>query len=327
MEKFFSNTNLITIFLKWKWHLLIIAVIAGLAAVIISSSLVITPKYKSFAILYPVNLSAYSDESETEQMLQWFGSKEIMDDIIETFDLSTHYKISPDYKYYHTVMKALYEKNVRIKKTPYEAIQIEVYDSDPIIACRMVDSIISFTNSLILKNHSEKYREGLIVMENLLSLKQHELDSVAAVLNILSTEYDIIDYPNKSREIARGYLRTVDGNNASNINTQEVLKWKKYIEEKGNVWTRYNNRYFDLIAEYGNYKIQYENALINTEKHITYTTVVTKPVPADKKSYPIRWLIVVNIILATLIFSIVIIAFIEINRKSQKILLASESGS
>lgn len=327
MKNYFNNINLINIFLKWKWHFLMIAIIAGLTSVLISSSLVITPKYKSFAILYPVNLSTYSDENQTEQMLQWLDSKEIMNDIIKTFDLSTHYKISPEHKYYHTVMKALYEKNVRIKKTPYEAIQIEVYDRDPVIACRMVDSIISFTNYLILYNHNEKYREELEMMENRLLMKQHEVDSVATVLHVLSTEYGIIDYPNQSREVARGYLRTVDGNNASNINTREVLKWKKNIEEKGNEWTKYNNRYFDLIAEYGRYKIDYEWALTHFQRKITYTTVVTKPVPADKKSYPIRWLIVVNIILATLIFSIVIIAFIENNRKSQKILLASEPGS
>ncbi len=316
MEKYFSNISLLNIFLKWKWHLLIIIIIAGIISIVISSPLFITPKYKSHAILYPVNLTPYSDENQTEQMLQWIGSKEIMDSIIKAFNLSGHYKVKSGHKHYNTVMQALYEKNVRIKKTPYEAIQIEVSDIDPLIACRMVDSIISFTNRIILNNHSEKYMEGLKMMENRLLMKQREVDSVAAVLHVLSTQYGIIDYPNQSREVARGYLRTVDGNNSSNINTQEVLKWKKNIEEKGNEWTRYNNRYFDLIAEYGRYKIDYEWALINAQKEITYTTVITKPIPADKKSYPIRWLIVAYALIVTVFFSIVVIAIIENSRRT-----------
>jgi len=105
--------------------------------------------------------------------------------------------------------------------------------------------------------------ETVDLMAYRLNLKQAEMDSVAMALYRLRTEYGIIDYPNQSREVARGYLRTVDGNNSSSINSKAIMKLKKNIEEKGGEWTKFNDRYFDLIDEYGSYKVDYEWAMTN----------------------------------------------------------------
>lgn len=311
MDSFFNNDNLIRIFAKWKWHLSVILLLAVIASLVISSPLFIKSKYRSTAILYPANVTPYSKESETEQMLQWLNSSFITEKIIEQFNLASRYEINKDHKHYHSLITKLYNKNVRIKRTPYEAIQIDVMDFDPVIACQMVDSVISFTNQVILEKHKEKYHEVLLIQENKLKQKKEEIDSVAGKLRFLRTEFGIYDYPNQTREVTRGYLRTVDGDNSRNINTPEVIRLQESIKEKGGEWIMFSSRYNDLIKEYGLYKLEYEAALTNANKEITFVTIVTKPVPADKKSYPKRSLILLYTVISSLFLSIVIISIIE----------------
>ena len=138
MENYFNNKNLLDLVLKWKVHLFIIALIAGIASVVFSSSTFIKPKFKSSAIVYPVNLGEYSEESETEQMLELLNSGDIRDAIIDQFTLDVHYKIDKEYKYYLTAIHGKYADNVSFRKTENEAVRIEVLDTDPVIAAEMV---------------------------------------------------------------------------------------------------------------------------------------------------------------------------------------------
>jgi uncharacterized protein involved in exopolysaccharide biosynthesis len=201
---------------------------------------------------------------------------------------------------------------VIISKTPYESIKIEVFDADPQIACDMVNDIVNFYDEKLLSTHREKYAEVADFLEKRLVEKKKEIDSVEQKLLVLRTIYGIFDYPNQSREVARGHLRTVDGSNAANnINTKEVNVLKKNIEEKGGEFTFYNDRYFDLIAEYGKIKMDYDEAVMNRDKQITYANVVSKPFPADKKTYPVRWIIVLITSVATLFSSFVLILILE----------------
>jgi len=184
-------------------------------------------------------------------------------------------------------------------------------DSDPQVACDIVNDIINFYNQKVLETHRLKYKEVVEILGNRLANKQWEIDEVESKHYILRNEYGLIDYPNQSREVARGFLGTVDGNNASQVNKKEVMKLKKNLEEKGGEFIFYNDRYFDLVEEYGRVKMDYQNALMNYERDITYVSVVSEPFPSDKKSHPIRWVIVALTAIATLFFGFVVILILE----------------
>ena len=94
MDNNFNNLSLVQLVLKWKWHIIIITVVAALCGAVFSSSMFITPLYKSVAVAYPANISPYSDESETEQMLEIINSTSIMDSIVEKYNLWEDYKIN-----------------------------------------------------------------------------------------------------------------------------------------------------------------------------------------------------------------------------------------
>lgn len=315
MESYFNNLSLLHIFLKWKWHLLVIVLIAALIGIIISSPLVMKPRYKSFAIVYPANLTPYSEESETEQMLQWFASRDIMDSIIAKFNLYDHYKINSNQMYSYTYMQQSYEKNVRINKTRFESVSLEVTDADPVIACNMVISIIDFLNKKVNQSHREKYLEILILEEERLLEKKQQLDSLNFLITNLRETYGLIDYGIQAGEVTKGYLGTFDGSNNARVNMPEVQRLKSNLQSKGDSLLLITNLLGSVTAAYTNYLISYEAAQRNVTKELTYATVVTHPVIADKKSYPVRWLILLYAVVITGFFSLIVISVLENSRR------------
>ncbi|MBP6979343.1 MAG: Wzz/FepE/Etk N-terminal domain-containing protein [Bacteroidales bacterium] len=312
MEHFFSNINLLQLLWKWKWHMIIICLVAGVIAAIFSGPAFIKPRFKSVGVIYPSNIAPYSDESETEQMVQWLNSKDIKDSIINKFNLAKHYKIDSSYKYFYSTILYKYSKNVQISKTMYESVEIVVTDSDPRIACDMVNEIINQFNKKVQAIHREKYLEVVSATKAMLDAKKREIDSVEAKLYEIRTQYEIIDYANQTREVARGYLRTVDGDNAArNINTAEVIKLKKNIEEKGGEYVYYNTRLYDLLRLYGVFQEDYDRAVFDANKTFTHANIVTPPVVADKKSYPVRWIIVFLTMASTLLLTTVLVVIFD----------------
>lgn len=310
MDNFFNNTSLLRIILKWKWHLIIIAAIAAIASLVVSSSLFMKPRFKSVAYIYPSNVMPYSDESETEQMLQWINSREVRDSVIKKFDLAKHYGISPDEKYFASTLEYMYTKNVKISKTQYESVEVSVMDTDPQTAKDLVDAILYFTDVKIRLTHNVKYNEVVVAMEKVLTTKRQEIDSVKALYREIATQYGVYDVEGQSQEITRGELRTVDGG-GGNINSKDVQRLKAGMMEKSGDLLYLSNRIEDMANEYSEIMLKYDVARFDIGKNFTFINVVTPPTVADKKAYPKRLFVMFYFVGAALIFSLLAIAFLE----------------
>ena len=310
MENYFNNSNLINLLLKWRIHLIIIVVAAAVLAGIFSSPLFITPKFKSYGVMYPANVSPYSEESEAEQMFQILQSQDIKDSVMAKFNLAEHYEIDPSYKYYKTALNYEYSQNVNIQKTPYDAVSIEVFDKDPQMASDMVNAIIYFYNKKVQRMHKAKYLEVIDMYRELLRNKEESIDSLKQALFDLSVEKGLLAYEQTSEQIMVGYLRTVMGGSGS-VNTPEVNRLKENMEKYGGELILLVESIKQEARTYADFKVEYEDALRFFNAELTYSNVVTAPFPADKKSYPIRWLIVSLSVLMTLFFAVVVILLIE----------------
>lgn len=310
MDNFFNNTNLLRIIFKWKWHLLVLTLVAIIASLIVSSPFIMKPRFKSTAYIYPSNIAPYSDESNAEQMLQWITSKDVKDSVVLRFDLAKHYGISPRDKEFASIIDYLYNKNVKISKTQYESIEISVTDVDPVIACDMVKAIIHYTDQKIRATHLVKYQEVMDVWGKAVAEKKVEIDSTKALYRQLATTYGIYNFDGQSQEITRGQLRTVDGGGAG-ISTKDVQHLKEGMMEKGADMLFLSGRIRDLANEYSELVKKYDMARFDIEKHFTFVNIVTPPQVADKKSYPKRVLIMLYFVVGTLFFSILAISVIE----------------
>ena len=301
MDNNFNNLSLVQLVLKWKWHIIIITLVAALCGAVFSSSAFITPLYKSEAVAYPANISPYSDESETEQMLQIINSQSIMDSIVEKHDLWTDYKIDKNDKFAKTYMLNEYRSKIKISKTPYEAVSITVMDKDPFVACNIASDILKFYDQKVHNLHTQKVGEVVAMYERQLKEKQHDIDSLKQRYTDICTTYGISDISSQSREVTKSIL----GGSAKATEMQSNME--KYGAEIIDLQTK-------IAAEGNTYvsiKVDYEQNLRFFNSQLTYSNIVTEPFPADKKAFPVRWVVVALSALGALLLSIVVIFIIE----------------
>jgi len=316
MDKYFENVSLVKLLWKWKWHLLATIVGAAILAAIFSGPAFITPKYKSRAVIYPSNVAPYSEESETEQLLQWLHSRDIKDSVIAHFDLAEHYEIDTGYEHYYSTMLWKYDQNISISKTQYESIEIEVLDKKPAQARDMVKKIIDLVNNKIRRMQKAKYVEVVEISKKMLENKEQEIDSIKRIMREFGTKYGIYDVEGQAAEVTEGLLKTVDGNAAPNyINEEGVKRLNKNLQEKGGEFRMYDAYLKHLMDRYNELKSAYEQAYKDANKEFTFTNAVTTPYIADKKAYPIRWLIVFYTVAAAIVLAVVVIAIVEHQKK------------
>ena len=305
MEAFFKNKSLIEMINRWKIHLILITVISAAIGVFISSPIVMIPKYKSTAIVYPVNIYAYSKESTTEQMLQVFNSNDIKEKMLTAFNLDKHYKLDKKDPQFYTYFLGEYSDNVSISKTEFESVEIKVLDTDPKIASNMVDSLITFYDDKTAEMHRKKQMEVIVISTNQFNIKTKELDSLEKLLNNIRQTYGIMNYSTQVTEATKGEL---SGNNAA----KELFK---KLQDHGVEYQRIDSLVTNIRREYLFNKYSKEIAEKEYNKKISYSQVVSSPYPADKKSYPVRWAVVAITVITSLIFSLIVIAFIDSKRK------------
>ena len=304
MDNNFNNLSLVQLILKWKWHIIIITVAAALCGAIFSSSTFITPLYKSEAIAYPANTSPYSEESRTEQMLEIMNSRSIKDSIINKYDLWTDYKINKDDKAAFAYMYNEYKSKIKISKTTYEAVSVVVLDKDPVVACNIANDILYFYEEKVRDLHHEKEAEVVVMFENQLIEKQRVIDSLKNRMSEIGTTYGVTDIGNQSREATRSLLT---GSSKAN----------ELMENPGLYGAELAELNTKLAAEANTFvaiKCDYERELRFLNGYMSYTNVISEPYPADKKSYPVRWVVVALCGLSAMLLSIIAIFIIE-NRK------------
>lgn len=305
----FNTGSLYHLAIKWRWHLIAIAIISGLAATVFSSSAFIEPKFKSTAVVYPVNIVPYSNESATEQLLQLFQSADVKSKIIEKFDLANHYGLGDNSKEPNSKLILEFNDNVSISKTEFESVNIEILDKDPVKACAMVNEIINETNLKLRQLQREKSKEMHAMYAQQLEIKKNEIDTLKVQISKLRVENNFIDIGSQAREVTRGVINSKAG---------EATRLSTKIQEVGAEYTSLNARLDAALAYFTKIKATYDDITGDLNKELTYTNVVTKPYVADSKSYPIRWIIVLSSILASLFLGFIIISISEGKKKNFK---------
>ncbi len=304
----------IKLIIKWKKHFIIVTAAAIIISAFFSSKWFIKPKFKSFAIVYPSNLSPYSSESKSEQMLQLFESADIRNDVIKKFNLAAHYGIdttNPNGTGFSELIGE-YESNVSVTRTDYESILIKVMDTEPKLACEMVKEIMSALNRKARKLQRDKSKEILTMQEHQLVQRKTELDSVNVLLQNLRINYQLLDYGTQVKEFTKGYIKSI--NSAGAANFKDINSMIGNLQQKGGEFYTLTRVYDNILNSYNATKLEYDKTLTDLNKELTYTSEVTAPIIADKKSYPIRWLIVLVSVLSANLFLFVI--FLLMDKKS-----------
>ena len=303
MEKFKTEDIVNILLQQWK-KLALIAFVAALVGY--GVTFFIKPLYKSYSVVYPVNLSPSSEESETEQLLQWFNSEEVKNAVAAKFKLYEHYDINPAGEKHDTYFNLRYKELVSINSTLYESIEISVKDTDPKLAREIVNGIIEATNELIMSVKKERLKEYIDNNEKELALAGKKIDSLKFMINTLRKDYNIIDFQYQSKYIAKEAVKNPNLSE-SNSKTAEGLKVQRTeLERLRDVISSQIITYNELRTNIDKYHLDYANK-------ISFTNVVSKPTMPDSKCYPIRSLMAIIVSLSTLLVACIVILFLNTN--------------
>jgi len=318
MNSYLQSADVFKIISDSRKPLIIVGILAAIAAAVFSGPAFIKPRYKSEAVLYPSNLTKYSDESPTEQMIQLLAASDIRDSIIRAFNLYKHYDIdSVKDKTHRSDIFKLYDQNVSVSKTEYESVDIVVYDTDPNFASDMIDSMMNYLNKKARALQREKSYEVLVMAKHRMDVKKIEMDSMEVLIQDYRNKYGLLEYKTQAQEYARAYGRALQSGSARAIS--ETKQMLLTLGEKGGEFSSLMEHLWRIRGSYNDLKQDYENSINDVTKVLTYANVVTYPVPADKKSYPIRWLIVVISVASSLFLAFLVLLFIDSQRAKASI--------
>jgi len=303
-----ERQNLLVFVWKNRKIILIITAIGTIASIIVS--LLMTPIFRSTAIVFPTATSTVSfseqrnakagamdfgEEEQAEQLVQILQSSKIRDRIVEEFDLYKHYDISmnDENKRYKLVLE--YGSNFNYTRTRYGSIQIDVLDKNPELAAdmanRIVDLIDTVKNEMLHQRTFEAFQVSIrkkTILQNELNEISQRIDSLAAlgVMNIDSR--------------AGLYQAYVDTKNPAE---KLDIKEKLLINEKlGSSYDELEHLRREKITNMEVFMATYEQTESDANSKLNHKFVVEQAVVADKKDKPKRLIIVLLGTFGTLIF-------------------------
>ncbi len=314
MENFFDNRRILRLIWMRKFHFIIIGLVALVLSAVFSGPAFITPKYKSVARIYPTNIWTLSNESETEQMLEVLNSNDLKFRMFEAFDLDKVYRVSKEDPKYLTYMLDIYNTNVSVSKTQYETAEIKVLDENPVRASNMCDSIIHFYNQKVRELHKIKDKEMVAISKKALQKKQQQLVQVESRLDSLRKATGILSFDEQVPELTRGYVTALANGRGNAADTKKIERLYDDFSKSGSQAMFLENQYKNTMLVIDSLTNVYETYLTEYEKDITYSHVVEYPFPADKKSFPVRWLIVLFSTVAAVFLGLLVFLVLDHNK-------------
>src|SRR6056297_265820 len=280
----FNSMDIIRFIFKHKWPIITITVIAAIASIIIS--LVITPKFKSSVIFYPKTQVAASHALTTSELIDPddhimnFGDEEATEQLIQT----------------------LYSEDIRFK----------IIDKFDLMHHYQIDAAGEYPMTKLHEEYSDNIR-----------FKRTEY--MAVEIEVMDTD------PQMAADIANTIAALLDStlNKMQNDVAVEIFKvvdkeYKLAKEEVKELESALKKVHL-TSPEYASLSLQLENenkrlsglksklaeARVNAHQQLPRKFMVTNAYPAEKKSYPVRWVICAVSTVSAFLFAVLLMLFIE----------------
>lgn len=325
----FSLVEVLRFVLKWKWHVAVLTLLAGLSAAIFSGPAFITPKYASKVILYPSTINSISGvvlsdnqfkdkdalefgkEEEAEYALQILGSAPLMEKVVNRFNLMEHYGIDPQGGFPYTKLDQQIKSNISFRRTELLSIEIQVLDKDPQMAADIANYIAAALDTAKTEIQRQVASRAFEIISKEYDLKKKEVEQLRAAIDSMNTDGEMTSnpYSRKNKRAARqDALVNSDKLQGSNLGTLLSLTESLSLQ----------------VEQLNELQRKYERAKVDLEEYIPHHFVVTPAAASEKKTYPVRWMIVAMALFSTFFLSIIMIIIIERIRLSYRDLMTEK---
>lgn len=207
---------------RWKVPIIITTALAGLIAVIYC--LVIPNYYKSTATFYPANpriasrgalfggadeaLDFFGGTDETNRILNMAHSPEVINYIVDKYDLYAHYDIdSTELEAPHYVMED-FLKLYKVKKNAEDAIEISIEDTDREKTADMVWAVLGKINEINNRLTKSNQRSILASFKKRMVDKQAEYNTSTDSMGVLRAKYGIVSVESQEEFLTTLVVKT-----------------------------------------------------------------------------------------------------------------------
>lgn len=298
-----ESTNLLVLLFKWRKPIIIVCALAAIVSAAVS--LLMKEKYKSVVTMYAEqqhsfgaqlledvkteDILAYGEEEDAERLLQLLNSDQVRNKIVEKYNLWEVYEIKREDRGANTLIAREYSDNVLAKLTKFGSVEVAVMDQDPQRAADMANDIALFADSVSNQMRSTRATQALGYAENSLNNIQNEVQVMEDSMKVLQ-EMGVYSYIDQVAALTEQYGTALATGHPDRA--QQIKDQMDFLSKYG---TAYNKLYMRLEESYtklGVVKKRYDLMQIDVESDIPSMRIVDYASAADKKSYPVRWLIV-----------------------------------
>jgi uncharacterized protein involved in exopolysaccharide biosynthesis len=320
----FSSASLLFFILKWRKALIIVMAFTAVSSAVVS--LMITEKFLSTAIFFPANnsslskglmtedaqgkndLSKFGEEEQAEAMLQILNSDQIRWRLWGKYDMMNHYEIDPAASDAQTQLSKTWDGNVSFRRTEFNSIRIDVLDTDKELAATLANEISDLVDTMRNEMIHARAQAAYEIMDeeyNSLVGYMGELDDSLTVLR----KKGVQDYEKQIEMITGVYYEAIAEGNTRAVNQLQMQldTLAKYGSASKSMTENLEFLRERLVLLRG----KYDEIKVDATKDLTWKFVVNRAVAAEKKAYPIRWLIVVVSTLASLLLAVLVIIGVE----------------
>lgn len=334
-KNIFDSSGIVLFAWKWRKPLITISLASALLSFIFSSPPFVYPRYKSTVILFPsttysvskallpqqfgVNQDVlqFGEEQQAEQLLQILHSDEIKNRIIDEFDLMSHYRINPNTKFKYTKLQKRYNKNISFRRTEFMSVEIKVLDESPDTAALIANRIAELLDEVKNKIQKERAIKALSIVENEYLALKREIEEKEQQLTELRFK-GVHDYERQVAALTEQLGSAIVKEGPGSKKAKEINNMLDTLAKYGGLYVSLRDELSLLKEELVKLKTKYDQAKVDVNEFLPATFKVNMAYPAERKTYPVRSLIVLLSFLSSLVFTMIVIAVAENIKRSNR---------
>lgn len=333
-QRVFDSSNLVVYIYEKRKPLIVVTLVAIVLAAVFSAPYFIPPKYKSTVTLFPTTTNSpskgllpqqfatrgqdileFGAEEQAEQLLQILNSDEIRDRIIKKYNLAAHYKIDTSGSFTRTELYETYNSNISFRRTEFMSVEINVLDTDPDTAAMIANDIDHFLDETKNRIQKDRAKKGLEIIEGEYLAMKSEMNRLEDALTELRMK-GVHDYETQSA-VLNEQLATALIENPSGAAVRKIENKLDTLAKYGGTYVSLRDELKYLKEEQVKLKIKYDQAKVDVSETLPASFNINTAFPAEKKSYPTRWLIVAIAALSAFVFTLILILVVDTIKKSK----------
>lgn len=262
----------------------------------------------------------FGAEEQSDQLIQILYSDDIRDSVIRRFNLMEHYEIPKDVEFRYTRLNKKFDKLIQFKRTEYMSVEITVRDKDPRMAADIANTIASLLDLTKNKIQREQADKAFQIVQTQYNAKKSWIERLNDSLNFFRSQ-GIFDYDlqtdhltelqvqaSSAKAEAQGKLSVLrqlkvpesdtgiinnmarlQGSQASLLDLNRQLK---SLERYGGAYNSIKEQLEKENEELVKIRMRFDRSKVDLEEVLPVKFLVNSARPAEKKVYPIRWLVV-----------------------------------